>query len=69
MRGKTDAGVSHPEEQLRAGTRLQARASGTPRLPAWESFPVGDRDRLVRLILRTARRQVEAGPVGRPPTT
>ncbi len=62
MWGKTDDRVSHPEE------RLQVRASGTATLPNWESFPVGDRDRLVRLILRTARRQIEAGPVGRLPT-
>lgn len=69
MRGKTDEGLSRPEERLRTGNGLRERASGTPTLPSWESFPVGDRDRLVCQILRTARRQVEAGPVGRRPTT
>jgi hypothetical protein len=68
MPGKTDEGMSLPEQQLRAGNSLQARRSGTATLPTWESFPVGDRDRLVRQILRTARRQVEAGPIGRLPT-
>jgi hypothetical protein len=31
-------------------------------LPAWESFPAGDRHQLVSMIVQTARRQVEARP-------
>lgn len=31
-------------------------------LPDWESFPVGDRHRVVSAILQTARRQVETQP-------
>lgn len=30
----------------------------TPTLPPWESFPTGDRQRLVRAILQAAQRQV-----------
>jgi hypothetical protein len=69
MRDTTDDETAHREERLAAGNSLRAKASGTPMLPRWESFPVGDRDRLVRQILRTARRQVEVGPAGRLPTT
>jgi hypothetical protein len=29
-------------------------------LPTWESFPLADRQQLVRAILQAARRQVEA---------
>jgi len=38
-------------------------------LPTWESFPLADRQRLVRAILQAARRQVEAQSVSRLPTT
>jgi hypothetical protein len=52
-----------------AGSR-QLRPRGRPEaLPAWESFPLADRQRLVRTILEAARRQVEARSAsGRSPT-
>jgi hypothetical protein len=34
-------------------------------LPAWESFPLADRQRLVTAILRAARRQVAARSASR----
>ena len=47
----------------------QAPRSRPEPLPAWESFPLADRQRLVRAILQAARRQVEARSVSRLPTT
>jgi hypothetical protein len=38
----------------------QAPRSRPEALPVWESFPLADRQRLVRAILQAARRQVEA---------
>jgi hypothetical protein len=40
-----------------------SRASGTENhaLPSWESFPLQDRHLLIRLIVQTARRQVQEG--------
>ncbi|MGE3268697.1 MAG: hypothetical protein AB7P40_08120 [Chloroflexota bacterium] len=38
----------------------QAPQSRSETLPAWESFPLADRQRLVMVILQAARRQVEA---------
>jgi hypothetical protein len=38
-----------------------------PGLPAWESFPLEDRHRLVRTILQAARRQVEVQPTSSHP--
>lgn len=68
MRGKMDVEASRPEGRPGASDSLRARANGAPTLPSWRSFPTEDRDRLVRLILRAARRQVEAGPTGPAPT-
>jgi hypothetical protein len=34
-----------------------------PNLPTWESFAVGDRQRLVSVILQAARRQVTTTPL------
>ena len=47
----------------------QASRSRPEALPAWESFPLADRQRLVRAILQAARRQAEAGSAGRLATT
>jgi hypothetical protein len=38
----------------------QAPQSRPETLPAWKSFPLADRQRLVMVILQAARRQVEA---------
>ena len=39
----------------------EAEAANTrrPALPAWESFPLDDRQRLIRTILLAARHQIE----------
>ncbi len=68
MGGKQQAGTHGQEERPGAESSLRAIPSGTLALPSWESFPVADRHRLVSALLRTARRQVEAGPVRRLPT-
>jgi len=34
----------------------------TAALPLWESFPAGDRQQLVRVLIQTARRQVQHHP-------
>jgi hypothetical protein len=47
----------------------QAPRSRPVALPAWESFPLADRQRLVRAILQAARRQVEARSASRRSTT
>jgi hypothetical protein len=45
----------------------QAPRSRPEALPTWESFPLTDRQRLVRSILQAARRQVETRTAhGRP---
>jgi hypothetical protein len=36
-------------------------------LPTWESFPTRDRQLLVKTIVQTARRQIQARPL-RPPS-
>ncbi len=54
------------DERAEAGSE-QARASRMPGLPTWESFAVGDRQRLVSAILQAARRQVGTRPVDRLP--
>ena len=52
-----------------AESSRQAPRSRPEALPAWESFPPADRQRLVRAILQAARRQLEAGSAsGRPKT-
>jgi hypothetical protein len=47
----------------------QAPRSRPEALPAWESFPLADRQRLVTVILQAARRQVEARSASRLATT
>ena len=53
-------------EQGEEGTGLgTARAEQPlPSLPAWESFATGDRQRLVRMVLDVAHRQLGTRPVG-----
>ena len=51
---RADAGRSRPASRNRPAT-----------LPAWESFPLTDRQRLVTAILQAARRQVEARSASR----
>jgi hypothetical protein len=51
---RADAGRSRPASRNRSAT-----------LPAWESFPLTDRQRLVTVILQAARRQVEARSASR----
>jgi hypothetical protein len=41
-----------------------AHQARTRELPTWESFPLEDRHRLVRVILQAARHQVETRPTG-----
>ena len=48
-----------------AESSRQAPRSRPQALPAWESFPLADRQRLVHAILQAARRQVEARSAGR----
>ena len=60
----------HARHQVRgaradAERSRQAQRSGPAALPAWESFPLVDRQRLVRAILQAARRQVAAGSASR----
>jgi hypothetical protein len=53
----------HARHQARAARADAACGRQAPRsrpvaLPAWESFPLADRQRLVTAILQAARRQV-----------
>ena len=48
------------DAQADAERSRQAPRSRPETLPAWESFPLTDRQRLVTLILQAARRQVAA---------
>ena len=48
-------------------TNQQPGGNARRALPAWESFPVEDRHRVVRTILQAARRQVETRPTDRHP--
>jgi hypothetical protein len=48
-------------------TNQQLGESARRTLPAWESFPVEDRHRVVRTILQAARRQVETRPTNSHP--
>jgi hypothetical protein len=52
-----------------AGSSRLAPRSRPEELPTWESFPLADRQRLVRALLQAARRQVEARSVSSLPTT
>lgn len=38
---------------------------GSGELPGWESFPAPDRQRLILLLVQTARRQVRGRPTAR----
>jgi hypothetical protein len=42
-------------------TPSTASSTGNHALPSWESFPLQDRHFLIRLIVQTARRQVQDG--------
>jgi hypothetical protein len=57
----------HPARTARADAEPSRQVPrGRPvALPAWESFPLADRQRLVTAILQAARRQVEARPASR----
>jgi hypothetical protein len=60
----------HARHQARAARAAAERSRRAPRsrpeaLPAWESFPLADRQRLVTAILQAARRQVEARSASR----
>ena len=57
------------EQQMTAARDRESVVSGAsegrmpvPHLPAWESFTAGDRQRLVRVILQAAQRQVMMTP-------
>jgi hypothetical protein len=65
----THPAAQHGRDGRAAATSAQrpiARTTPVPEVPAWETFPVADRQRLVRTILQTARRQVEARPAPAP---
>jgi hypothetical protein len=60
----------HARHQARAARADAERSRQAPRsrpaaLPAWESFPLADRQRLVTAILQAARRQVAARSASR----
>ncbi len=57
----------HQAGDARADAERSRRAprSRPEALPAWESFPLADRQRLVTAILQAARRQVEARSASR----
>ena len=57
----------HPARDARADAApsRQAPRRRSEALPAWESFPLTDRQRLVTAILQAARRQVEGGSASR----
>lgn len=64
MPGTHHAARYGQDERAAASSAQRPSPRRTPALqvPAWESFPTADRQRLVRAILQTARRQVEARP-------
>lgn len=68
MPGTHHAAHRGRDERAVAMSAQRPRPRTTPalQLPAWESFPAADRQRLVRTILQTARRQVEAQPAADP---
>jgi hypothetical protein len=60
----------HARHRARDARAAAERSRQAPRsrpaaLPVWESFPLADRQRLVRAILQAARRQVEARSASR----
>jgi hypothetical protein len=53
----TETSLSPPQRWTPSrGSRRENRT-----LPSWESFPLQDRHLLIRLIVQTARRQVQDG--------
>jgi len=44
------------------GASAAGPADPSTALPLWESFPVGDRQQVVRMLIQTARRQVQRPP-------
>jgi hypothetical protein len=61
----------HPARDTRADAERsrQAPRSRPEALPAWESFPLANRQRLVTAILQAARRQVATRSASRLATT
>jgi hypothetical protein len=64
----------HARHQARTARADAERSRQVPRsrpvaLPAWESFPLADRQRLVTAILQAARRQVATRSASRLATT
>jgi hypothetical protein len=60
--------MQQPATTTRRGAQTAdhaARASQDPTaaLPLWESFPAGDRQQVVRVLIQTARRQVQRQPL------
>jgi hypothetical protein len=53
------------DARMDTGSSRQAPRSRSEALPTWESFPLADRQRLVRAILQAAHRQVEARSTSR----
>jgi hypothetical protein len=58
---------THCKNTRRGGEGSPATPCDTRELPTWESFPVEDRHRLVRVILQAARHQVEVRPTSHRP--
>jgi hypothetical protein len=58
---------THERTGREEGEGVPAAPIETRALPPWESFPLEDRQRLVRTILQAARRQVEPRMAGSQP--
>jgi hypothetical protein len=64
MSTPTNQEPTHRETNLfppQGRTPSRGSSTGTQALPNWESFPLPDRRLLIRLIVQTARRQVQDG--------
>lgn len=64
MSTPTDQEPKHSETSLfppQGWTPSMGSSTGNQALPSWESFPLQDRHLLIRLIVQTARRQVQDG--------
>jgi hypothetical protein len=55
---------THGRHERRGVECILETPSRTRELPTWESFPLEDRHRLVRVILQAARHQVETRSTG-----
>jgi hypothetical protein len=58
--------LTPPPVSLRPPIDPTASPPGGNLLPAWESFPLADRQLLVRLLVQAARRQVPSHPLDDP---